>query len=62
MFGVTLLAAKNLPSWWDLLVIAAFSLAIFFWAVTVAMPHDKVQVAVHDVELEAASSVEMSVG
>ncbi len=57
VFGVTLLATKNLPNWWDLLVIALFSLVIFFWAVRVSMPHDKVQEAVHDVEMEA--SVEM---
>ena len=53
-----MLATKNLPSWYDLLVIAAFSLGIFLWAVKVAMSHDKVQEAVHDVEAEAQSNLE----
>jgi amino acid transporter len=35
-----------LPSWIDLLVVIVFSVAIFYWAVSLAMPHDKVAEAV----------------
>jgi hypothetical protein len=58
VFGITLTSTKNLPNWYDLLVIAVFSLAIFFWAVAVSMPRDKVQEAVHEVELEASVDLE----
>ncbi len=54
VFGVTLLATKHLPNWWDLLVLAAFSLAIFYWAVHSTLPHDKVYAAVEAVEAEAS--------
>jgi hypothetical protein len=53
VFGVTLLATKHLPNWLDLGVLAAFSLAIYYWAVFSTMSRDKVQAAVRDVELEA---------
>jgi len=53
VFGVNLVATQRLPNWWDLVVLAAFSLAIYYWAVFSTMSHDKVQRAVQDVELEA---------
>jgi amino acid transporter len=53
VFGVTLLATKHFPNWVDLGVLAAFSLAIYYWAVFSTMSRDKVQTAVRDVELEA---------
>ncbi|HUK73100.1 MAG TPA: APC family permease [Streptosporangiaceae bacterium] len=59
VFGVNLVATKRLPNWWDLAVLAAFSLAIYYWAVAVSMSRDKVQEAVRDVEAEA--SVELTV-
>lgn len=58
VFGVTLLATHHIPNWWDLFVIAAFSLAIYYWAVQSTMSHDKVYKAVEDVEAEA--SVELA--
>jgi amino acid transporter len=30
------------PLWWDMVAVAAFSLAIYFWALRVALPHDKI--------------------
>src|ERR671937_486610 len=30
------------PLWWDMLVVAVFSLAIFYWAMAVALPADKI--------------------
>jgi len=58
VFGITLTSTKNIPSWWDLLIVAAFSMVIFFWAVAVGMPRDKVQAAVNDVEMEASVDLE----
>jgi hypothetical protein len=42
VFGVTLLATKHLPNWWDLLVLAAFSLGIYYWAVHSTMSREHV--------------------
>lgn len=54
VFGVTLLATMRLPNWWDLFTVAAFSLAIYYWAVYSTLPHDEVQAAVEEVEAEAS--------
>jgi amino acid transporter len=62
VFGITLNPTLNIggkhPShiseWYDLIIIAVFSLAIYYWAVHVAMSTDKVQAAVADVEAEAS--------
>jgi amino acid transporter len=66
VFGLTLNPTLNIggahPStvseWYDLLIIAVFSLAIYYWAVHVSMSHDKVQAAVADVEKEASIELE----
>jgi amino acid transporter len=31
------------PLWWDMLVVAAFSLAIYYWALRVALPAEKIE-------------------
>ncbi|MFD7341284.1 APC family permease [Streptomyces violascens] len=31
------------PLWWDMVVVAAFSLAIYYWALAVALPTEKIQ-------------------
>jgi hypothetical protein len=36
-------AENHLPLWWDILVIAVFSLAIYFWARAVRLPDEKTQ-------------------
>jgi amino acid transporter len=33
---------KVIPLWWDMALVAAFSLAIFYWAINGALPEDKV--------------------
>jgi hypothetical protein len=40
-FGPT--AHPWFPLWWDILVVVAFSLAIYAWAMRVALPADKIQ-------------------
>jgi len=36
------------PLWWDMLVVAAFSLAIYFWAMRVALPAEKIEQMIDD--------------
>jgi amino acid transporter len=60
VFGVTLLATKHLPNWWDLLVLAAFSLGIYYWAVHSTMSREHVQAAVEELETEATVELETS--
>ena len=36
------------PLWWDMLVVAAFSLAIYFWAMRVALPTEKIERLIDD--------------
>ena len=31
------------PLWWDMLAVAAFSLAIYFWAMRVALPTQRIE-------------------
>jgi amino acid transporter len=61
VFGLTLNNTGNLPTWWDLLVLAFWALVIYYWAVAVSMPTDKVQIAVAEVESEAAAAEELTV-
>jgi amino acid transporter len=61
VFGLTLNPTLNLPTWYDLLVIAFWSLVIYYWALAVTMSTDKVHAAVADVEGEAQSSQELQV-
>ena len=34
------------PLWWDMLAVAVFSLAIYFWAMRVALPAEKIQATI----------------
>jgi amino acid transporter len=66
VFGITLNPTLNIggahPStvseWYDLIIIAVFSLAIYYWAVHVSMSRDKIQAAVEEVEKEASIELE----
>ncbi len=58
VFGLTLNPTLNIGQWWDLGLIAIFSLAIYYWAINSGMSRRKVQEAVESVEAEA--SVELS--
>jgi len=53
-------ARQILPNWWDLAAIAAFSLAIYYWAVHSTLPHQRINAAVEDVETEASVELEES--
>jgi len=58
VFGITLLATNHLKQWWDVLVLSAASLAIYYWAANSGMATAKVQAAVEDVEGEASIELE----
>jgi amino acid transporter len=58
VFGVTLVASQRLGEWWDLLVVAVMSLVVYYWASYTALPVDKVQEAVGEVEREASIELE----
>jgi amino acid transporter len=62
VFGITLLATHHLHQWWDLGALAAFSLAIYYWAVSSGMPKGMVQEAVRNVEREASVELPTSLG
>ncbi len=54
---------KNiLPNWWDMVAVIGFSLVIFYWAVSLAMPADRVKAMVDAQEDElAAEEAELGV-
>jgi amino acid transporter len=58
VFGVTLVASQRLGEWWDLVIVAVMSLVIYYWASYTALPVDKVQEAVGEVEKEASIELE----
>jgi amino acid transporter len=60
VFGVTLDATNRIGSWWDLLVVAAWSLIIYYVATNSGLPTEKVQQAVTDVETEASAELEVN--
>ena len=45
------------PLWWDILVVAVFSLAIFYWAMAVALPADKIDQMIGEVVLPEEEGV-----
>ena len=40
------------PLWWDIAAVAMFSLGIYFWALAVALPSERIQALIGDVELD----------
>jgi amino acid transporter len=58
VFGITLVATSRIGEWWDLLAVAGLSLVIYYWARATAMPREKVQAAVAEVESEASIELE----
>ncbi|SEL37771.1 Amino acid transporter [Streptacidiphilus jiangxiensis] len=45
-------ASNSLPLWWDLGVVAAFSLVIYYWAQAVRLPQEETQAYIGNVEIE----------
>ena len=53
VFGLTLLATHRIGNWWDLLVVAAMSLVIYYLATNFTLPGEKVREELAAVEAEA---------
>jgi hypothetical protein len=47
-----------IPLWWDMVVTAVFSLVIYYWALHVALPTEKIEAMVHDVVLPEEGELE----
>jgi amino acid transporter len=45
------------PLWWDMLVVAAFSLVVFYWALRVALPAERIQSMVDEVIVPEEAAV-----
>ena len=60
VFGLTLDATNRIGNWYDLLVVAVWSLIIYFVATNSGLPTEKVQQAVADVETEASVELEIN--
>jgi amino acid transporter len=60
VFGLTLLATHHIGDWWDLLVVAAMSVVIYYIAINSGLPTEQVQAAVRDVEIEASVELEVN--
>ena len=41
------------PLWWDILAVAVFSLAIYFWAMRTALSTERIQATVGSAVVEA---------
>ncbi|WP_035795417.1 APC family permease [Kitasatospora mediocidica] len=44
-------AKNNIPLWWDMGLVAVFSLAIYYWARAVALPAEEIERNIADVEV-----------
>jgi hypothetical protein len=51
----------QMPEWIDLIVVIAFSLAIFYWAITLAVPSEEVRQLVDAEEEEIRSQPDLAV-
>jgi amino acid transporter len=45
------------PLWWDMVAVAVFGLAIYYWAVAVALPTERIEEMIGDVELPDESDI-----
>jgi len=41
----------NLPMWWDMAAVAVFAVAIYYWAIRVALPAEAIERNIEDVEV-----------
>lgn len=41
----------NIPMWWDMGVVAVFALAVYFWAIRVALPAEEIEQNIEDIEV-----------
>src|SRR5215472_11914088 len=58
VFGLNLVSSKRIGEWYDLIIVAAMSLAVYYIAVYNSLAKNKVQEAVTEVEAEASIELE----
>jgi hypothetical protein len=58
VFGLNLVSSKRIGEWYDLLIVAAVSLVIYYVATNNALSKAKVAEAVTEVEAEASIELE----
>ena len=51
-------ANDNIPQWWDLVIVAGFSLAIYFWALSVRLPDEEAREYIGDVNAQIGATAE----
>lgn len=51
-------ASDSIPQWWDLGIIAVFSLAIYYWALAVRLPDDHAHEYIGDVNAQIGATAE----
>lgn len=44
-------AKGNIPLWWDMGIVAAFAIGIYYWAINVALPSEEIERNVDEVEV-----------
>ena len=52
---------NNIPFWWDIVVVAAFSLAIYYWAMYSKLPREKMLALVSVQQAEPRAGVQLRV-
>jgi len=51
-------ATDNIPQWWDLVIVAGFSLVIYFWALAVRLPDEEAREYIGDVNAQIGATAE----
>jgi hypothetical protein len=51
-----------LPLWWDIAVVAAFSLMIYYWAMSVALPREEIEEMIEEVVIPEEEGLAAPVG
>jgi hypothetical protein len=51
-------ATNSAPMWWDLIIVAGFSLIIYYWALAVRLPDDETLAYIGDVNAQIGATAE----
>ena len=51
-------ATDDIPQWWDLVIVAGFSLLIYFWALAVRLPDEQAREYIGDVNAQIGATAE----
>ena len=51
-------ATNSVPQWWDLVIVAGFSLAVYYWALVVRLPDEQAREYIGDVNAQIGAAAE----